>query len=86
MSHCSAYNKTRKARNIFPLIHIRMVNNKNNRTNRFKEKCYSILKFLSSGKEEILTIKIYRNDSKFSDRKDWANSADPDQTAHRGAV
>ena len=23
----------------------------------------------------------YRNDPKFSDRYDWANSADPDQTA-----
>ena len=25
----------------------------------------------------------YRNDPKFSDRKVWANSADPDQTAPR---
>ena len=25
----------------------------------------------------------YRNDPKFSDRYDWANSADPDQTAPR---
>ena len=28
----------------------------------------------------------YRNIPKFSDRQVWANSADPDQTAHRGAV
>ena len=27
-----------------------------------------------------------RNDPKFSDRQVWANSADPDQTAPRGAV
>ena len=26
------------------------------------------------------------NDEKFSDRQVWANSADPDQTAPRGAV
>ena len=26
----------------------------------------------------------YRNDSKFSERQDWPNSADPDQTAPRG--
>ena len=28
----------------------------------------------------------YRNDPKFSDRQAWANSADADQTAARGAV
>ena len=28
----------------------------------------------------------YRNDPKFLDRLIWANSADPDQTAPRGAV
>ena len=28
----------------------------------------------------------YHNDPKFSDRYAWANSADPDQTASRGAV
>ena len=28
----------------------------------------------------------YRNDPKFSDRYAWTNSADPDQTAPRGAV
>ena len=28
---------------------------------------------------------FYRNDPKFSDRYAWANSADPDQTAPRGA-
>ena len=30
--------------------------------------------------------KIYRYDPKFGDRYVWANSADPDQTAPRGAV
>ena len=29
---------------------------------------------------------MYRNVPKFSDREVWANSADPDQTAPRGAV
>ena len=29
---------------------------------------------------------LYHNDPKFSDRQDLANSADPDQTAPRGAV
>ena len=28
----------------------------------------------------------YRNDPKFLDRYAWANSADPDQTAPRGAI
>ena len=28
----------------------------------------------------------YRNVPKFSDRQVWANSADPDQTAPRGAI
>ena len=28
----------------------------------------------------------YRNDPKLSERLFWANSADPDQTAPRGAV
>ena len=37
-----------------------------------KEQCYSGIE--------------YRNDPKFSDRCAWANSADPDQTAPRGAV
>ena len=31
-------------------------------------------------------VSIYRNDPKFSGRYVWANSADPDQTAPRGAV
>ena len=31
-------------------------------------------------------LMMYRNDPKFSDRQAWANSADPDQTAPRGAV
>ena len=29
---------------------------------------------------------MYRNDPKFSDRYAWANSADPDHTAPRGAA
>ena len=33
-----------------------------------------------------LTPRNYRNDPKFSDGLVWANSADPDQTAPRGAV
>ena len=33
----------------------------------------------------VLSFK-YSNDTKFSDRYAWANSADPDQTAPRGAV
>ena len=34
-----------------------------------------------------LTVSIiYRNDPIFLDRKVWANSANPDQTAPRGAV
>ena len=44
--------------------------------------------------DALLYIKItffkfednYHNDPKFSDRYAWANSADPDQTAPRGAV
>ena len=34
----------------------------------------------------IFYVAEYRNNPKFSDRKDWANSADPDQTPPRGAV
>ena len=34
----------------------------------------------------IFIVLFYRNDPKFSDRYAWANSADPDQTAPRGAV
>ena len=34
----------------------------------------------------FLRISEYRNDPKLSDRQFWANSADPDQTAPRGAV
>ena len=49
--------------------------------------CFSLLitrrffKVLKSNLEST-----YRNDPKFSDRYAWANSADPDQTAPRGAV
>ena len=31
-------------------------------------------------------MSITGNDPKFSDKQVWANSADPDQTAPRGAV
>ena len=34
----------------------------------------------------FLTVHVYRNDPKFSDKKVLANSADPDQTAPIGAV
>ena len=34
----------------------------------------------------LLLLKTYRNDPKFSDRYVKANSAEPDQTAPRGAV
>ena len=33
-----------------------------------------------------IVFQDYRNDPKFSDRYVWANSADQDQTASRGAV
>ena len=54
--------------------------------------------FLFSGTERHTKLKlgphmyswlmyhVYRNDPKFSDRYAWANSADPGQTAPRGAV
>ena len=35
---------------------------------------------------DLIPLSRYRNDPKFSDRYAWANSADPDQTAPRGAV
>ena len=38
--------------------------------------------FLAANLENL----AYRNVPKFSDRQIWANSADPDQTAPRGAV
>ena len=34
----------------------------------------------------LCTNHVYCNFPKFSDRQVWANSADPDQTAPRGAV
>ena len=34
----------------------------------------------------FLIVAEYRNDPKLSDRYAWANSADPDQTAPKGAV
>ena len=33
-----------------------------------------------------MILPLYRNDPKFLDRYAWENSADPDQTAPRGAV
>ena len=43
--------------------------------------------FLTMSTENLaLLVDKYRNDPKFSDRYVWANSADPDQTASRGAV
>ena len=41
--------------------------------------------FFENDKKSFI-ITQYRNDPKFSDRQVWANSADPDQTAPRGAV
>ena len=38
------------------------------------------------GEEGVVANQEYRNNPKFSDRLVWANSADPDQTAPRGAV
>ena len=35
---------------------------------------------------QSLLSKLYPNEPKFSDKYAWANSADPDQTAPRGAV
>ena len=37
-------------------------------------------------KSKNLFLTEYRNDPKFSDSLVWANSADPNQTAPRGAV
>ena len=37
-------------------------------------------------RKEKEAYSIYYNDPKFLDRYAWANSADPDQTAPRGAV
>ena len=34
----------------------------------------------------VVNYLVYRNDPKFWDKQVWANSADPDQTAPRGAV
>ena len=45
--------------------------------------CYK--KFCTPFQHKILYWD-YRNDPQFSDGYAWANSADPDQTAPRGAV
>ena len=43
--------------------------------------------YMDTANITIVAIRFfYRNDPKFSDRQVWANSADPDQTAPRGAV
>ena len=43
--------------------------------------------FLNTVRMHFQAVKWnYHNDPKFSDRYAWANSADPDQTAPRGAV
>ena len=34
----------------------------------------------------MISFTFYRNDPKFLDSQVWANSADPEQTASRGAV
>ena len=42
---------------------------------------------INSNKVIVMNIVVvYHTDPKFSDRYAWANSADPDQTAPRGAV
>ena len=38
---------------------------------------------LAASLYELLVFFLYRNDPYFSDRMVWANSTDPDQTAHR---
>ena len=51
------------------------------------EDIYANIYVLKCWREAEKVHKIfYRNDPKFSDRYAWANSADPDQTAPRGAV
>ena len=42
--------------------------------------------FLSKMRLSYIDLVTYRNDPQFSGRQIWANSADPDQTAPRGAV
>ena len=46
----------------------------------------STIFFLFLKKKLSVLDNFYRNDPKYSDRQEWANSADPDQTAPRGAV
>ena len=43
-------------------------------------------KITGLGTLEFKQYTSYRSDPKFSDRQAWANSADPDQTAPRGAI
>ena len=49
-------------------------------------KLFSLCDPMFSRGESPSWCQIYRNDPKFSDRHVWANSADPDQTAPKGAV
>ena len=60
------------------------------RTNNFSLKpVYHVMWLLFNGIMSckcIIKIYDYHNDPKFLDRYAWANSADPDQTAPRGAV
>ena len=58
-------------------------------TGVFKDVVNFLVKLTRSpnfGPNILFSMSIYRNDPKFSDRYAWANSADPDQTAPRGAV
>ena len=52
--------------------------------------CWALEEFGDTNYFHIMTTVqfslLYRNDPKFLDRWFWANSADPDQTAPRGAV
>ena len=54
----------------------------------FQVLCFSRPRYQVSVHRTIgpLVTFTYHNDPKFSDRLVWANSADPDQTAPRGAV
>ena len=53
-----------------------------------KRKSKLVAKQLHTALQEFIQehLLTYRNDPKFSDRYAWANSADPAQTAPRGAV
>ena len=44
------------------------------------------LSFWTDGLGKLCRVSRYDKDPKFSDKQVWANSADPDETAPRGAV